>query len=98
MQRDILVDAGKGEGKLHGDWPLTPERAIVVEDGNAIGDGDEVLSRRIGDAPDVAKDDSLVRVVIPAWQGVRRLDWREPLCVRRVERDQGSEHDEPDGS
>jgi hypothetical protein len=63
---------------------LAPQRAVVIKDGDAIGDGNKLLPGRVGDTTDEAHDDSLRRVVAPARKRIDRrgtssdLRWSEP--------------------
>ena len=85
MLRRQGLDAVKREGKLHVDWLLRPQRAVVVEHGNPRGRRHEVRSALPRHAAHEVDDRPFRRALVPRRQRVARLRARRH-CRRRCGR------------
>jgi hypothetical protein len=65
MLRSLRLHTIDGEGELKVDLLLGPQRAIVVEGGDALGNGHEVAASGRTDAGDEVEDSLLGRCLIP---------------------------------
>jgi hypothetical protein len=65
-----LPDTVEGEDELGVERRLDPERAVVVEGGDAVGDGDEVRRALFGDALDEGDDGFFGSGIIPGGKRV----------------------------
>ena len=64
------LDAVEGERELEIHRLLGPQRAVVVEHGDAFGGRHEIRSGVLGDAPDEIDDRFLCRAVVPRRQRI----------------------------
>ncbi len=73
------------EGDLDVDRLLGPQRAVVIESGDALRGGHEVRASLRSDARHEADDGLLRRAVVPGgeWIGGGRRRWREARCLHR---------------
>ncbi|WP_371930184.1 hypothetical protein [Bradyrhizobium sp. CCGUVB1N3] len=76
MLRRHRLDLTEAECRLEIDRLLAPQRAVIVEYGDAFGGRNEVRAAVSRDARDEIGDRRLRRAVVPGWQRIGRLRLR----------------------